>query len=44
LNWIAGEEKSFFMSPPHFGQISTGGSEKRWMISWRSLHCLHWYS
>jgi hypothetical protein len=33
---MAGDEISFFMSPPHFGQTLCGGSESFWMISSRS--------
>jgi hypothetical protein len=27
LNWIAGDESSFFTAPPQAGQVSGGGSE-----------------
>jgi hypothetical protein len=35
---MAGAERSFFISPPHFGQSAFSGSENFWMISTRSLH------
>jgi hypothetical protein len=35
LNWIAGDEMSFFTCPPHDGQASTGASENFWMTSKR---------
>jgi hypothetical protein len=44
LNWIAGDEMSFFMSAPHFEQCEYGGSLKRWMTSTRSLQLVHSYS
>jgi hypothetical protein len=30
---MAGDEKSFFMSPPQLGQWDMGASENRWMTS-----------
>jgi hypothetical protein len=27
LNWMAGDEISFFTAPPQVGQLSIGGSE-----------------
>ena len=34
LNWIAGEENSFFTGPlPQCGQASGGGSENFWILS-----------
>jgi hypothetical protein len=41
---MAGEEMSFFISPPHFGQRENGGSLIPWRISMRSLQLVHWYS
>src|SRR6185436_12861994 len=41
---MAGEEKSFFTAPPHFGQCAYGGSEARCRISVRSPQRVHWYS
>jgi hypothetical protein len=41
LNWIAGEESSFFTVPPQEGHASTGGSENFWMRSKRWLQASH---
>jgi hypothetical protein len=35
LNWIAGDDSSFFTAPPHFGHVSIGASENFWMTSKR---------
>jgi hypothetical protein len=41
---MAGDDSSFLTVPPHFGQVSAGGSENRWMSSKRFAHASHWYS
>ena len=45
LNWMAGDDSSFSTGPlPHFGQLSSGGSENFTIFSKRSPHAVHWYS
>ena len=44
LNWIAGDDNSFFTTPPHFGQTSIGASENFWITSKRCAQASHWYS
>ena len=45
LNLIAGDENSFRTGPfPHFGQVSSGGSEYFTIFSKRFLHDSHSYS
>src|ERR1700682_3477473 len=41
---MAGEDCSFFISPPHFSQCDKGGSENFCSFSRRSPHWVHWYS
>jgi hypothetical protein len=38
---MAGEEKSFFIAPPHFAHCSGGGSVIFWMTSSRVAHWIH---
>jgi hypothetical protein len=33
LNWIAGEENSFWIFPPQVGHASSGGSENLTILS-----------
>ena len=40
LNWIAGDEKSFWTVPPQDGQASSGGSENLTILSNRP-HASH---
>ncbi len=44
LNWIAGDDSSFFTTPPHFGHTSIGASENFWITSKRCAQASHWYS
>src|SRR4029077_14780772 len=43
LHWMAGAEKSFWISPPQVGHVSNGGSENFRMTSNRPQRA-HWYS
>jgi hypothetical protein len=44
LNWIAGDDMSFFTAPPHEVHAATGASEYFWITSKRDPQASHWYS